>query len=81
MASFTVFMSIPNPMKTYTAFLDMLILLFFALAIHFHLSDNYIVDDITGRRGALHIVIISWQTFVVVACFCLFLRFIARKVQ
>jgi hypothetical protein len=68
-------------MKTYTAFLDMLILLFLLLAVHFNVNDNYIIDDVKGRRGALHIVIINWQTFFVVAVFCLFLRYIARKLQ
>lgn len=71
----------PKRMKTYTSFLDMLVLFFLILAIQFHFNGNYIVDDITGRRGALHIVIISWQTFLVVAVFCLFLRYIARKLQ
>ena len=68
-------------MKTYALFLDILILLFIILAIHFNVNDDYIVDDISGRRGALHVMIISWQTFFVVAAFCVFLRYIARKVQ
>lgn len=68
-------------MKTYTACLDMLILLFLALAIHFQLSDNYIVEDVHGRRGVLHVRVITWQTFFVVATFCIFLRYVARKVQ
>ncbi len=68
-------------MKTYAACLDMLTMLFIILAIRFHVEGNYIVDDVTGRRGALHIVIISWQTFFVIAGFCVFLRYIARKVQ
>ena len=79
--SFSVCMSILRPMKTYAAFLDMLILYFLALAVHFSVNDNYIVDDVSERRGALHINIISWQTFFVVASFCVFLRYIARKVQ
>ena len=68
-------------MKTYTAFLDMLVLFFIILAIQFNTNGNYIVDDVSERRGALHIVIISWQTFTVVAIFCVFLRYIARKLQ
>ena len=68
-------------MKTYAAFLDMLTLYFLTLAIHFSVNDDYIVDDVSGRRGALHIKIISWQTFFVVAAFCMFLRYIARKVR
>jgi hypothetical protein len=66
-------------MKTYTAFLDMLILFFLSLAVHFSVSDNYIVDDVSRRRGALHVSIISWQTFFVVASFCVFLRYIAEN--
>jgi hypothetical protein len=66
-------------MKTYTAVLDMLIMLFLVLAVHFNVNDNYIVDDVSRRRGALHIVIISWQTFFVIATFCVFLRYIAEK--
>lgn len=68
-------------MKAYTAFLDMLILLFLILALNFSLTGNYITDDITGRRGKIHIMIISWQTFFVAASFCMFLRYIARKIQ
>jgi len=68
-------------MKTYAACLDMLILLFLVLAIHFSVNDDYIVDDVSRRRGALHIMIISWQTFFVVAGFCLFLRYIAERVS
>lgn len=66
-------------MKTYTAVLDMLIIVFLVLAVHFNVNDNYIVDDVSRRRGALHIVIISWQTFFVIASFCVFLRYIAEK--
>ena len=54
---------------------------FLALAIHFQLSDNYIVEDVHGRRGVLHVRVITWQTFFVVATFCIFLRYVARKVQ
>jgi hypothetical protein len=68
-------------MKTYTAFLDMLILSFLILAINFNLTDNCITDSVTGRRGGIRIMIISWQTFFVVASFCVFLRYIARNVR
>jgi hypothetical protein len=65
-------------MKAYTAFLDMLILLFLLLAIHFNVTDNYITNPTTGRRGVVSIMIISWQTFFVAASFCVFLRYIAE---
>lgn len=68
-------------MKTYTAFLDMLIMSFIVLAINFNLTDHYITDVDNNRRGVLHIVVISWQTFFVVASFCVFLRYIARNVR
>lgn len=68
-------------MKTYAALLDILILLFIALAIHFNVHDDYIIDDVSRRRGALHIMVISWQTFFVVAVFCVFLRYVARRIQ
>jgi hypothetical protein len=68
-------------MNTYAAFLDVLTLLFLTLAIHFYLNGEYIVDDVTGRRGALHITIITWQTLLVAAAFCRFLRYIAAEVH
>jgi hypothetical protein len=68
-------------MKAYTAFLDMLILLFLLLAIHFNVTDNYIADASVGRRGAVSIKVISWQTFFVAASFCVFLRYIAETIN
>jgi hypothetical protein len=67
-------------MKAYTAFLDMLTIFFLVLAIHFLLTGNYITGPVEGRRGAVSIIIISWQTFFAVACFCVFLRYIARRI-
>ena len=40
-------------MKTYTAFLDMLILYLLVQAVNFNLTGNYINNSATGRRGAL----------------------------
>ena len=68
-------------MKTYTAFLDMLIITFLVLAIYFNLTGNYITDSPSGRRGVVSIMVISWQTFFIVASFCVFLRYIAQKVR
>jgi hypothetical protein len=67
-------------MKAYTAFLDMLTMFFLVLAINFHLTGDYITGPVEGRRGAVSIMIISWQTFFAAACFCMFLRYIARKI-
>lgn len=68
-------------MKTYTAFLDMLILYFLVQALNFNLTGNYINNSGTGRRGVVSIMIISWQTFFVAASFCVFLRYIARSLD
>lgn len=68
-------------MKAYTALLDMLTIYFIVLAINFNLTGDYITGPVGVRRGAVSIVIISWQTFFAVAGFCVFLRYIARKVS
>jgi hypothetical protein len=67
-------------MKAYTAFLDMLTIFFLVLAINFNLTGDHITGPVGERRGAVSIMVISWQTFFAVAGFCVFLRYIARKV-
>jgi hypothetical protein len=68
-------------MKTYTQFLDIIIVSLLVLAIRFNLSDDTITDSIIGRRGVIRTMIISWQTLLVVASFCVLLRYIARNTR
>ena len=68
-------------MKAYTALLDMLTIYFIVLAITFNVTDDYITGPSDVRRGAVSIFIISCQTFFAVAGFCVFLRYIARKIS
>ncbi|MBA4166024.1 MAG: hypothetical protein H0X41_00495 [Chitinophagaceae bacterium] len=68
-------------MKTYTLFLDVIIMSLLLLAVQFNLSDNTITDVATGRRGTIHMMVISWQTLFFLASFCVLLRYIARNVR
>jgi hypothetical protein len=68
-------------MKTYIRFLDTLILSFLILAIHFNLHDNVIINQPPNRRGAVTMMIISWQTLLGLASFCVFLRYVVRRVR
>jgi hypothetical protein len=68
-------------LDTYTLMLDMLILSLLALAINFNLTDNEITNSIASRRGTIRTMVISWQSLLVLASFCVFLRYIARNVK
>jgi hypothetical protein len=68
-------------MKAYTQLLDILILSLLALSIGFLLTNNSITDSFTGRRGVIRTMIISWQTLLFVASFCVFLRYVARNIR
>lgn len=67
-------------LKTYTLFLDMLILSLLMLTIHFNITDNAITHSFTSRTGTIRTIIICWQSLFLVASFCVFLRYIARNV-
>ena len=67
-------------MKTYTQFLDILIVCLLILAIQFNLSDNSITNSLAGRRGEVRMMIITWQTLLFMASFCVFLRYIALNI-
>jgi len=66
-------------MKTYTLLLDILILSLLALSIGFLLTDSSIVDSGANRRGIIRTMVISWQSLLFFASFCVFLRYIARN--
>ncbi|MEO8583283.1 MAG: hypothetical protein ABI415_05770 [Flavitalea sp.] len=68
-------------MKTYTLFLDTIILSLLLFAVHFNLSDSMITNLRTSRAGVMHTMIISWQSLIFVAGFCLVLRYIARNTR
>jgi hypothetical protein len=59
----------------------MLILSLLVMAINFNLTDNYITDSVIGRRGVIHLMIISWQTLLMVSGFCVFLRYISCNIR
>lgn len=68
-------------MKTYIRFLDILIVCLLILAVQFNLSNDYITDSFTSRRGVIRTTIICWQTLFAFASFCVFLRFIAHRLS
>jgi hypothetical protein len=68
-------------MKTYTLFLDILIMSLLALAVHFYITDDIIVKSRITRSGFERTMIISWQSLFVIASFCVFLRYIVRNVR
>ncbi len=68
-------------MKTYTLFLDMLILSLLVLAIYFFVNDNLISYSTTSRRGTMRTMIVSWHFLLLVSGFCVFLKFIAQNID
>lgn len=68
-------------MKTYTRLLDTLIVSLLVLAVQFNLTNQSITNSSTGRRGVIRTMIISWETLLLFASFCVCLRYIARNVR
>ena len=68
-------------MKTYALFLDMLILSLLFLSIDFYVFDNVIINSSHNRRGVVTPMIISWQSLLGIASFCVLLRYIVRNVR
>lgn len=66
-------------MKTYTLLLDVIVLFLISLAVSFWLADESIANSRVTRSGLTRTLIISWQTLLCFAGFCLFLRYIARN--
>ena len=66
-------------MKTYTFFLDLIIFALLVLAVHFRLFDSAITESHISRGGITRTTIISWQSLLLIATFCVFLRYIAQK--
>lgn len=67
-------------MKAYTLLLDIIILSLMILALSFSVTDEYITDSVISRRGAIRTFVICWQSLLMLAAFCIFLRYIARRV-
>jgi hypothetical protein len=68
-------------MKTYTLFLDIVILSLLVLAINFQLTDDYVTGSFTGRRGVIRMPVICWQTLLGFASFCVFMRYLVRNLR
>jgi len=68
-------------METYTRILDMIILSLLALAVTFSLNNDLITSSHINRAGMLRTTIIGWQSLMLCASFCVFLRFVAQRVR
>ena len=68
-------------MKTYTLFLDVLIMSLLVLAVQFYITDEVIIKASTTRSGFTRTMIVSWQSLFVIASFCVLLRYIVRNTR